>query len=252
MRQTCMWTMLLGMVLWTACSPPETTDTDSESTQPTVPTNITTAKTVSNTTAQNPATGSNSGPGSGASTWAGTNAQDVQPSDPYAFVETKTENTRTDNTFAQPVDVPTATNDQGTADVTTSSDTAGTADDVVWLTDLVAAKAQAEREHKILFLFFTGSDWCGWCMRLQKEVLTQPEFAAWAKEKAVLVDLDFPRNQPQSDQLKQQNAELAKQHQIDGYPTIVLTTADGTTIAQTGYREGGAAAYVEYLRMLVP
>jgi protein disulfide-isomerase len=49
------------------------------------------------------------------------------------------------------------------------------------------------------------SDWCGWCIRLDKEVFSQPEFVDYAKENVVLVKLDFPRDKPQSDAEKKQN-----------------------------------------------
>lgn len=266
MRQTCIWTIILGMVLWTACSSPDAVEADSNATSVTS-TATTTTNEASNTTTtpQNAKKTPDSGPGSGASTWAGVETTDVQLSDPYAFVENKpvtedasNDESSVDNTTSntKEVEMNAQENTSNLADAETTSNKSETnlpaSTDVVWLTDFDAAKAQAKREGKVLFLFFTGSDWCGWCMRLQKEVLTQPEFAAWANEKAVLVDLDFPRNVAQSDELKQQNQALAKQYNIGGYPTVVLTTADGTVIAQTGYREGGAAAYVEFLRTLVP
>lgn len=263
MRQTRMWAILLSMVLWTACSSPDAAETDAESTS--VASTVTTTPQVANTTSPKAKGNAESGPGSGASTWAGVETTDVQSSDPYAFIENKpvTEDASTDvSSVGQTSSTPQVTemnaqeNVQKIADAETASNQSETnlpaSVDVVWLTDFAAAKVQAKREGKVLFLFFTGSDWCGWCVRLQKEVLTQPEFIAWAKDNAVLVDLDFPRNVAQSDELKQQNQALAKQHNISGYPTVVLTTADDTVIAQTGYREGGAAAYVEFLRTLVP
>ncbi len=265
MRQTCIWTIIFWMVLWTACSSPDAAETDSDATPVTSTATTTTNETNTTTTPQNAKKTPDSGPGSGASTWAGVETTDVQLSDPYAFIENKpvaenasNDESSVDNTTSNTkgTDMNAPENTPNLADTETVSNKSEpnlpASTDAVWLTDFDAAKAQAKREGKVLFLFFTGSDWCGWCVRLQKEVLTQPEFATWANENAVLVDLDFPRNVAQSDELKQQNQALARQYNIGGYPTIVLTTADGTVIAQTGYREGGAATYVEFLRTLVP
>src|SRR5690242_1159737 len=82
------------------------------------------------------------------------------------------------------------------------------AQEAEWHTDLNKAMAVSQKSKKPLFLFFTGSDWCGWCMKLQKEVFKTPEFAKWAKDNVVLVELDFPKRTPQSDEIKQQNAQL--------------------------------------------
>ena len=68
----------------------------------------------------------------------------------------------------------------------------------VWHTDLDKATEISNKTKKPLLLFFTGSDWCGWCIKLQKEVLHTPEFDAWAKENVVLLELDYPKRTAQS------------------------------------------------------
>ena len=70
---------------------------------------------------------------------------------------------------------------------------------LTWHTDINEASAIAKKENKPMMLFFTGSDWCGWCVRLQNEVFRTPEFEAWAKANVILVELDFPRSKPQSE-----------------------------------------------------
>ena len=99
--------------------------------------------------------------------------------------------------------------------------------EVVWLTDLEAAKKQAAKENKPILMFFTGSDWCGWCKKLHEDVLDKDEFQELAKDGLVLLELDFPRTKEQSDALKKQNDELNKKFKIDGYPTMVLVAPDG-------------------------
>jgi protein disulfide-isomerase len=103
-----------------------------------------------------------------------------------------------------------------------------------------------------LFLFFTGSDWCGWCIRLQNEVFKTPEFITWAKEKVVLVELDFPRRTPQSDAIKLQNSQMQQMFQVQGYPKIWIvkpTVTDGKTnfekLGESGYVAGGPAAFLK-------
>ena len=118
-----------------------------------------------------------------------------------------------------------------------------------WLTDLDAAKKQAAAEKKDILVDFTGSDWCGWCIRLKKEVFDQPEFAA-ASKKFVLVEIDFPRSKKQSPEVKATNEALSKKYAISGFPTILLLDAQGEVYAQTGYQEGGAPKYLEHLATL--
>jgi len=74
--------------------------------------------------------------------------------------------------------------------------------ETTWLTDLPKAQAQAKAENKIVLLDFTGSDWCGWCIKFRKEVLDTPEFQAYAAKNVVLVELDFPNKKVQSADLK--------------------------------------------------
>ena len=76
-----------------------------------------------------------------------------------------------------------------------------------WFTNVNEAMAVGNKENKPLLLFFTGSDWCGWCIRLQKEVLKTPEFAKWSKDNVVLVELDYHRKQYQSAEIIKQNDE---------------------------------------------
>src|SRR5690348_11884172 len=77
-----------------------------------------------------------------------------------------------------------------------------------WLTDLPAAQAAAKAEKKIVLINFTGSDWCGWCIRLRNEVFSQPQFDSFAKDHLVLVETDFPRRKSQSPEVKRANAAL--------------------------------------------
>lgn len=117
-----------------------------------------------------------------------------------------------------------------------------------WLDDLEKAKAQAKAENKKILLDFTGSDWCGWCKKLDKEVFSQQAWKDYAAKHLVLVEVDFPRGFQLPEATKKQNDELAKKFKIQGYPTIVITSASGTKKGELGYVEGGPEAFIKELK----
>ena len=126
------------------------------------------------------------------------------------------------------------------------------AQELKWETDINKAIKVSNKTKKPMLLFFTGSDWCGWCIRLQKEVLKTTEFAKWAQANVVLVELDYPRSKPQSEAIKNQNNGLQQIFGIQGFPTIYFATAkvkggkpSYTGIGSTGYVAGGTKAWLE-------
>lgn len=123
---------------------------------------------------------------------------------------------------------------------------------LVWHTDMKKAVEVAQKEDKPVFMFFTGSDWCGWCIRLQKEVFKTAEFEAWAKKNVVLVELDFPRKTAQEESIKTQNAQLQQMFGIQGYPTVWLVKAgkkegkiNFEQLGSTGYVAGGPKVWLD-------
>lgn len=126
------------------------------------------------------------------------------------------------------------------------------AQELKWYTDVKEAIKVSNKEKKPLLMFFTGSDWCGWCIRLQKEVLKTPEFNKWAKESVILVELDFPRRTAQPEAIKAQNNELQQVFGIQGFPTVYFANAtvnkEGKInfegLGSTGYVAGGASAWI--------
>jgi len=118
----------------------------------------------------------------------------------------------------------------------------------VWETDYASALARAHREHKLVLLDFTGSDWCIWCHRLHDQILAKKSFVDYARDNLVLVELDFPRKTPQSAELKSQNETLSGKFSVGGYPTIIMVDADGRELGRTGYMEGGPKTFVRELR----
>lgn len=120
-----------------------------------------------------------------------------------------------------------------------------------WEDNFETAKATAAKEKKPILIDFTGSDWCGWCIKLDKEVFSKKEFKDYAKDNLVLFTADFPHDKSQSKKLKEQNEELSKKYGVTGFPTIVLIDAEGKKLAETGYQEGGPEKYVEHLKKLL-
>ncbi|MEJ6735762.1 MAG: thioredoxin family protein [Flavobacteriales bacterium] len=89
-----------------------------------------------------------------------------------------------------------------------------------WLVDINEAYALSEKTGKPILANFTGTDWCGWCVKLKREVFDTPAFKAWAEKTVVLIELDFPRKFQLPENIKQQNYNLAKAFNVTGYPTI--------------------------------
>jgi len=121
-----------------------------------------------------------------------------------------------------------------------------------WVADFDEAVKIAKAEKKDLFVDFTGSDWCGWCKKLDAEVFSKEEFLTAVKKDFVLVALDFPRDEAVKAKVPnpKRNAELNDKYGIRGYPTILLMTPEGTVYGQTGYQKGGPVKYVEHLAEL--
>lgn len=117
-----------------------------------------------------------------------------------------------------------------------------------WLIDFDAAKKKATEEKKNLLVNFTGSDWCGYCIQLDKEVFRKEAFLDGVKDKFVLVTIDFPEDESKlDDKTRAQNAKLHEKYRIQGFPTILLADAAGRPFAFTGYQEGGEEKYVAHL-----
>ncbi len=133
----------------------------------------------------------------------------------------------------------------------TMSCMSGTDEDLNWYSRLDEAQKAAQKEDKPILLFFTGSDWCGWCKKLVAQVLSQPAFKDYAEQSLVLVKLDFPRNIAMDQRQKEYNNSLAKQYQVAGFPTIFLLSSDGEVLGQTGYQDLTPDAYVEHLKAFI-
>jgi len=120
-----------------------------------------------------------------------------------------------------------------------------------WTDDFEQAKKEAAALKQPIFAFFTGSDWCGWCVKLRSEALDTKEFEKFAADNLILFEADFPRGKKISDKVKKQNGELASKYGVRGYPSVFLLDAEGKELGKTGYQAGGGEAYVKHLKELL-
>jgi thioredoxin-related protein len=122
-----------------------------------------------------------------------------------------------------------------------------------WFTDLGKAQAKAQAEGKPVLIHFSGSDWCGWCMKLRKEVFSKAEFDGYARSNLVLLLVDFPKHKQVAPGLQSTNQQVAQQFQVQGFPTLILLDSQGRRLGNVNYAQGGTRAFlaeIERLRQL--
>jgi len=117
-----------------------------------------------------------------------------------------------------------------------------------WHTDFAKAKAKAVEHDKLLLVEFHGSDWCPPCIALKKEVFSTDAFKEFAKDKFVLVDIDFPRKTKLPEAQMKANGELAEKFRVEGFPTILVMTPEGEVVGrEVGYSRGGKDEFMAFL-----
>lgn len=117
-----------------------------------------------------------------------------------------------------------------------------------WLTNYAAVVKLATEVRRPILVVFTGSDWCPWCVKLEREMLSNQQFKDWAAKNVVLLYLDFPRNSKQTKELEAQNAELAKKYGVTGFPTILLLNERGEKYEwKFGYSDAGFDAWLRHI-----
>lgn len=121
------------------------------------------------------------------------------------------------------------------------------ADTLNWQTDFDQALAMSQKEKKPVFAFFTGSDWCGWCIKLDKEILSKKEMIQYLNKKFILFKADFPRKNQPPRNVMAKNQALMQKYGVEGFPTIIITDSKGVELGKTGYMRGGPAAMKKVL-----
>jgi protein disulfide-isomerase len=119
-----------------------------------------------------------------------------------------------------------------------------------WGEDFIAARKAAAAGDKYILLAFSGSDWCGWCVKMDREVYSDKKFVREAKKDFELVMIDSPANQEILSPLaKKQNPSLVEKYGIRGFPSSILVHPDGTVAKRFGgYQRGGPEAFLEKLK----
>lgn len=121
-----------------------------------------------------------------------------------------------------------------------------------WLTNWEAAKAKSKAENKPILINLTGSDWCTWCIKIEKEIFADKAFQEFAAANLILMEADFPKKKEQPADLKKQNAALEKEYLNEGYPTVYLLDSEGKKLSEDlGTLKGGTAEYIAKLKELI-
>jgi thioredoxin-related protein len=123
-----------------------------------------------------------------------------------------------------------------------------------WELDFEKAKQTAHDGNKAIVLVFSGSDWCGPCMKLEKEIWETDEFRDYSAGHYIMVRADFPRRKenklPQEQEAK--NAKLAEKYNTDGYfPLVVVMDKNGKVLGKTGYKKLSPTEYIEHLNSFI-
>lgn len=126
------------------------------------------------------------------------------------------------------------------------------ASDLQWMTDIEKAQAKAKQENKAILINFTGSDWCGFCIKLHKEVFAKPEFKEYADKNLVLVEADFPSKKKLDPTIKAANEKLKTKYNVEGFPTLVVLDSSGNKLGEeVGYGGGGPDKFIKTIDKFV-
>ncbi len=119
-----------------------------------------------------------------------------------------------------------------------------------WETDFETAKAKAADSNKKIVLVFQGSDWCGPCIKLSREVWDTDEFAKYAADHFVMLQADFPKRKKNalSDEQQEHNNQLAESYNPNGiFPLVVIMDKEGNVLGETGYNKMKPKEFIELI-----
>jgi len=112
-----------------------------------------------------------------------------------------------------------------------------------WTTDYESVSKCAKETSRPILVYFSGSDWCGWCNKLEDEIFNTAEFTDLVAHKLLFVKIGYPTNQ--------NNERLKKRFSIRSFPTVLLLDSEQQPIGVTGYRAGGAKRYAQHLMKMI-
>ena len=112
-----------------------------------------------------------------------------------------------------------------------------------WIENFDEAQKLALSQKKHVLVDFTGSDWCGYCIRLDRDVFAKPDFKEFGEKNLILLEVDFPKGKPQPPELVKQNESLGRKFRVEGYPTLVLLNPEGKEVKR--WVGGGETFFAE-------
>lgn len=122
-------------------------------------------------------------------------------------------------------------------------------DHINWTTDVKEAKTMAAEKDLPIFAFFTGKSWCGPCKKLTGNTLETTDFADYANENFIMLELDFPRGR--NADIDPENMRLLQKFAVQGFPTVIIMDANESKIGQTGYRPFTPEQYIEHIKSML-
>lgn len=121
----------------------------------------------------------------------------------------------------------------------------------VWKKDFEEAAVEAKEKGKHILVYFTGSDWSGWSMKMKKEILENENFLAKVKDEFLLVEVDFPEHKELSAEEHQRNQALKTKWNIHDYPRLVLLDQNSKEISRFVYCEKNPEVFAGEILNLV-
>jgi len=123
-----------------------------------------------------------------------------------------------------------------------------------WQLDLNEAQKKAQSENKPIILVFSGSDWCGPCIKLDKQIWKSQEFIDYANENYILLRADFPRKKDNklTEQQQKKNYQLAEKYNTEGYfPLVIVMDKNLVILGKTGYKQMTPTEYIDHLNSFI-
>ena len=114
-----------------------------------------------------------------------------------------------------------------------------------WITDFSEAQKLSKESGKPMLVNFTGSDWCHYCVELEKDVFGTSDFRLWASQNVIPVFIDFPKRTQLEKKQADHNNALAQKYGIQGFPTVLFMNAEGGILGRSGYIPGGPEVWIE-------
>ncbi|WP_158850369.1 thioredoxin family protein [Algibacter sp. L1A34] len=121
-----------------------------------------------------------------------------------------------------------------------------------WQTDFTVAKDIASKEHKPIILVFQGSDWCGPCIKLDREIWSTDTFKKYANKNYVMLQADFPKGKKNAlpEAQTKANANLAETYNKNGiFPFVVVLNVKGEVLGETSYKKTTPENYIKELNV---